>query len=88
MPLVKPASPPPRAAERDSIARHHGVELRDPYAWLRDDDWQEAIDGLSLIDPPIRAHLDAGADHVCVQVLTAGADLPRAGWSELAGALV
>ncbi|MGH4035481.1 TIGR03620 family F420-dependent LLM class oxidoreductase [Actinomycetota bacterium Odt1-20B] len=37
----------------------------------------------------VREHLDAGADHVCVQVLTAdpGA-LPRAEWRELAPALV
>ncbi|MEZ5410303.1 MAG: TIGR03620 family F420-dependent LLM class oxidoreductase [Acidimicrobiales bacterium] len=36
----------------------------------------------------VRAHHDAGADHVCVQVLTADAALPRSGWSELAGALL
>jgi len=36
----------------------------------------------------VKAHHDAGADHVCVQVLTADAALPRAGWSELAGALL
>lgn len=36
----------------------------------------------------VGAHHDAGADHVCVQVLTADAALPRAGWSELAGALL
>jgi len=35
----------------------------------------------------VREHLDAGADHVCVQLLTDGPDLPRAGWRELAGAL-
>jgi len=35
----------------------------------------------------VREHLDAGADHVCVQLLTADAGLPRAGWRELAGAL-
>ncbi len=36
----------------------------------------------------VKAHHDAGADHVCIQVLTADAALPRAGWSELAGALL
>jgi probable F420-dependent oxidoreductase len=36
----------------------------------------------------LRAHLDAGADHVCVQVLGASfAELPRDQWRELAGAL-
>ncbi|MDH4365532.1 MAG: LLM class flavin-dependent oxidoreductase [Acidimicrobiia bacterium] len=36
----------------------------------------------------VKAHHDAGANHACVQGLTADAALPRAGWSELAGALL
>lgn len=32
-------------------------------------------------------HVDAGADHVCVQLLSTDATLPRAGWRELAGGL-
>jgi hypothetical protein len=37
----------------------------------------------------VQAHLDAGADHVCVQVVT-GADVTaaRAVWKELASALL
>jgi probable F420-dependent oxidoreductase len=36
----------------------------------------------------VRAHLDAGADHVCIQVLHADlAHLPRAEWREVAAAL-
>jgi hypothetical protein len=31
---------------------------------------------------------DAGADHVCIQVIRSDAEAPRAGWRELAGALV
>jgi probable F420-dependent oxidoreductase len=35
----------------------------------------------------VRAHLDAGADHVCVQPL--GEDgIPRQSWTALAGALI
>jgi hypothetical protein len=35
----------------------------------------------------VRAHLDAGADHVCVQ--TVGVDgIPRAEWTEVAAALI
>ena len=59
MPIQKPAFSPPRADKRPARSVHHGIELVDPYAWLRDEDWQEAIDDLSLIDPPIRAHLEA-----------------------------
>jgi len=37
----------------------------------------------------VRAHQAAGADHVCIQVLTADRqDLPTAAWRELAGALL
>lgn len=37
----------------------------------------------------VQAHLDAGADHVCVQVLAPAPDhAPRAAWRELAPALV
>jgi hypothetical protein len=35
----------------------------------------------------VRAHLDAGADHGCVWVLTGDNRLPRAEWRALAGAL-
>lgn len=36
----------------------------------------------------VRAHRDAGADHVCVQVVQAGAAPPVEAWRELAGALL
>jgi hypothetical protein len=36
----------------------------------------------------VREHLDAGADHVCVQFLSGRwGDLPREQWRELAGEL-
>lgn len=36
----------------------------------------------------VRAHHEAGADHVCLQVLTAGRGFPLAEWKELADALL
>jgi len=36
----------------------------------------------------VKEHLDAGADHVCVQLLSDEPGLPRAGWRELASALL
>jgi oligopeptidase B len=59
MGLARPTIGPPRAARHDRITHHHGAALHDPYAWLRDDDWENAIDDLTLIDPPIREHLAA-----------------------------
>jgi hypothetical protein len=41
------------------------------------------------IQKRVQEHLDAGADHVCIQVLTADpAALPLPEWRELAPALV
>ena len=37
----------------------------------------------------VKAHHDAGADHVCIQAITgAGMDGARQAWAELAGALL
>ncbi len=64
-----------------------------------DDDFAEGgserlIDGLVAWGSPeaiaarVREHRDAGADHVCIQVLGAGDRFPRVEWRELAPALV
>lgn len=37
----------------------HGVTRSDDYAWLRAPNWQEVFKDTSLLDPAIRAHLDA-----------------------------
>jgi probable F420-dependent oxidoreductase len=45
--------------------------------------------GLDAIIARVKAHHDAGADHVCLQVLRANpAELPREAWRELAAAFV
>jgi probable F420-dependent oxidoreductase len=43
---------------------------------------------VDAIKARVDAHRDAGADHVCIQVLEADYDFPRAAWRELAPALV
>jgi len=52
----------------------------------------DAIVGWGALDAVVgrvRAHQAAGADHVCIQVLTADRQvLPTAAWRELAGALL
>jgi probable F420-dependent oxidoreductase len=48
-----------------------------------------AWDGPEAIAERVRAHLDAGADHVCVQLLDPDPNgLPMAGWRALAPALL
>ena len=45
--------------------------------------------GLDDVAARVHAHLDAGADHVCIQVLPADpAALPRREWRDLAGVLL
>jgi len=38
---------------------HHGVARVDDYAWLRAANWQAVMRDPSLLDPSIRAHLEA-----------------------------
>ena len=53
----KPA--PPVADERPVEATLHGVTRVDSYQWLKDPNWQEVMVDPSLLDPDIRAYLEA-----------------------------
>ncbi|MFA6140678.1 MAG: S9 family peptidase, partial [Hyphomicrobium sp.] len=50
---------PPRAARRPNIATWHSVELVDDYAWLKAANWQDVMREPAVLDPEIRAYLDA-----------------------------
>ena len=50
---------PPRARKGRSTFRRHGHARRDPYAWLRDSDWQAVMRRPEVLDGAIRAHLEA-----------------------------
>jgi oligopeptidase B len=49
----------PRVARRPLTAFHHGIERVDDYAWLRAANWQAVMRDPALLDPAIRAHLEA-----------------------------
>ena len=49
----------PRALRRPSTSRYHGIERVDEYAWLRADNWQEVMRDPAVLDPEIRAYLEA-----------------------------
>jgi oligopeptidase B len=49
----------PAAARRPSVAKWHGVDLVDDYAWLKADNWQDVMRDPAVLDPEIRAYLDA-----------------------------
>ncbi|MFA5901343.1 MAG: S9 family peptidase [Hyphomicrobium sp.] len=50
---------PPCAARRPKVTNQHGVELIDDYAWLKADNWQEVMRDPAVLEPEIRAYLDA-----------------------------
>ena len=54
-----PPASPPHAARRDKIEERFGRTLIDPYAWLRDDNWQQVMREPESLAADIRAHLEA-----------------------------
>jgi oligopeptidase B len=50
---------PPRAARRPNVTTWHDVELVDDYAWLKAENWQDVMREPAVLDPEIRAYLDA-----------------------------
>ena len=53
----------PRADKRPVTTIRHGVTLTDDYAWLRAANWQAVMRDPSVLDPEIRAHLEAENAH-------------------------
>ena len=51
----------PSAAKRPFVSTHHGVDLTDNYAWLRDPDWKGPEDGVK--DPDIMSYIVAENDY-------------------------
>jgi oligopeptidase B len=49
----------PVAARKEHITDHHGRRIDDPYAWLRDPDWQRVMREPETLLPEIRDHLNA-----------------------------
>ncbi|WP_182084950.1 S9 family peptidase [Aureimonas sp. ME7] len=50
---------PPSVQQRAVSDERHGITRTDEFAWLRAPNWQEMFKDTSLLDPVIRAHLDA-----------------------------
>jgi oligopeptidase B len=58
---ARPAPPPapPIAARKPARLTAHGIERVDDYAWLRDPNWRAVMQDPAVLDPGIRAYLDA-----------------------------
>lgn len=50
---------PPAAERQSSVSVFHGHERDDPYAWLRDPNWREAMRDPDQLAAPIRDYLEA-----------------------------
>jgi oligopeptidase B len=59
---------PPRAPRRPSTTSHHGIVRIDDFAWLRAPNWQAVMRNPALLDPEIRAHLDAENAYTAAQM--------------------
>ncbi|WP_185983619.1 S9 family peptidase [Aureimonas mangrovi] len=58
--MSKPALPAVPAPERRPVeSEWHGAQRVDDYGWMRADNWQEMFKDTTLLDPAIRAHLEA-----------------------------
>ena len=53
------AMKPPVAPKRPAPFTRHGITVMDDYAWLKDARWQEVLRDPSVLDPDIRAYLEA-----------------------------
>lgn len=54
---------PPRAEKHPQNITQHGITRVDPYAWLRDDNWQEVLRDPSLLKSDIHAYLTQEGDY-------------------------
>ena len=50
---------PPVAKRIDKVTEQVGRTRTDPYAWIRDDNWQEVMQDPSVLNADIRAYLEA-----------------------------
>jgi oligopeptidase B len=60
LPKVTTPSPvPPRAIARPTVMVRHGITLSDEFAWLKDPRWQDVMRDPAVLEPEIRAYLEA-----------------------------
>jgi oligopeptidase B len=75
---------PPRAARRLVTTTRHGHTREDAYAWLKDPNWQTVMRDPDVLDPEIRAHLEAENAHT-VHVMAGTEALQEALFAEMKG---
>ncbi len=74
----------PVAEKRPLNDARHGISRNDDYAWMRDANWQAMFKDPSILDPAIRAHLDAENAYQGVAMADT-ADLQKELFAEMRG---
>jgi oligopeptidase B len=75
---------PPRPEKIWHETTLHGITRRDPYHWLRDDNWQRVMREPEVLNPKIREHLERENAHTAA-VLAPTLELQSALFTELKG---
>jgi len=75
---------PPVAARKPVSTTLHGTTRQDEYAWLKDPDWQRVMRDPAVLDPEIRAYLEAENEYKDT-FLAPWADLRAALYDEMRG---
>ncbi|MEX0955403.1 MAG: S9 family peptidase [Rhizobiaceae bacterium] len=81
---IFPPIEPPVASKHPVEDTRHGITRIDEYAWLRADNWQEVFKDPTLLDPEIRAHLEAENAYQ-EAMLAGGRELRGALFAEMRG---
>ena len=79
-----PDRQPPIAARKPLSTTLHGISRQDEYAWLKDPGWQRVMRDPAVLDPEIRAYLEAENDYKDT-FLSPWADLRAALYDEMRG---
>jgi oligopeptidase B len=82
--MLKAPSGAPKPAEKTYSDTHHNITRADPYAWLRDDNWQAVMKDPQALDGDIRAHLEAENAYTD-KVMAPTADLQETLFAEMRG---
>ena len=85
--MLNTALPAPVAEPKPISDTRHGITRTDPYAWLRDDNWQNVMRDPAALAPDIKAYLNA-ENAYCAAVTAPCQDLQQTLYTEMRGRIL
>ncbi len=85
--MLNTALPAPMAEPKPISDTRHGITRTDPYAWLRDDNWQNVMRDPAALSPDIKAHLNA-ENAYCAAVTAPCQDLQQTLYTQMRGRIL